>query len=72
MPATPALQPRRAALLMLVSVALFALMDAGLKTLSAHYPPFQVAAMRGLSSCMATSVAEVVELQRQPEVLAPQ
>ena len=50
MPAPPALQPRRAALLMLVSVALFALMDAGLKTLSAHYPPFQVAAMRGLSS----------------------
>ena len=50
MPATPALQPRRAALLMLVSVALFALMDAGLKTLSAHYPLFQVAAMRGLSS----------------------
>lgn len=50
MPATPVLQPRRAALLMLVSVALFALMDAGLKTLSAHYPPFQVAAMRGLSS----------------------
>lgn len=50
MSATPALQPRRAALLMLVSVALFALMDAGLKTLSAHYPPFQVAAMRGLSS----------------------
>ena len=50
MPATPALQPRRAALLMLVSVALFALMDAGLKTLAAHYPPFQVAAMRGLSS----------------------
>ncbi|WP_374383802.1 DMT family transporter [Thermomonas sp.] len=50
MPATSALQPRRAALLMLVSVALFALMDAGLKTLSAHYPPFQVAAMRGLSS----------------------
>jgi drug/metabolite transporter (DMT)-like permease len=25
-------------------------MDAGLKTLAAHYPPFQVAAMRGLSS----------------------
>ncbi len=50
MPATSALQPRRAALLMLVSVALFALMDAGLKKLSAHYPPFQVAAMRGLSS----------------------
>jgi len=41
---------RRGMLLMLVSVALFALMDAGLKMLSAHYPPFQVAAMRGLSS----------------------
>ena len=37
-------------LLMLVSVALFSLMDAALKTLSAHYPPFQVAALRGLSS----------------------
>ena len=37
-------------LLMLAAVALFALMDAGLKTLSAHYPPFQVAALRGLSS----------------------
>ena len=35
---------------MLVSVALFALMDAGLKTLSAHYPPLQVAALRGASS----------------------
>jgi drug/metabolite transporter (DMT)-like permease len=42
--------PRRGALLMLAAVALFALMDAGLKTLSAHYPPFQVAALRGLSS----------------------
>src|SRR5690606_16696537 len=28
----------------------FSLMDAGLKTLSAHYPPFQVAALRGASS----------------------
>ncbi len=35
---------------MLVSVGLFSLMDAGLKTLSAHYPPMQVAAMRGASS----------------------
>ncbi|HTL15310.1 MAG TPA: DMT family transporter [Thermomonas sp.] len=42
--------PRRGALLMLAAVALFALMDAGLKTLSAHYPPFQVAALRGLAS----------------------
>ena len=41
---------RRGMLLMLASVALFSLMDAGLKMLSAHYPPFQVAAMRGLSS----------------------
>jgi drug/metabolite transporter (DMT)-like permease len=41
---------RRGMLLMLVSVGLFALMDAALKTLSAHYPPFQVAALRGLSS----------------------
>ena len=41
---------RRGMLLMLASVALFSLMDAGLKLLSAHYPPFQVAAMRGLSS----------------------
>ena len=41
---------RRGMLLMLASVALFSLMDAGLKMLSAHYPPFQVAALRGLSS----------------------
>ena len=36
--------------LMLLAVALFALMDAGLKLLSPHYPPLQVAALRGLSS----------------------
>ena len=47
---TKARRQRRGMLLMLVSVALFALMDAGLKTLSAHYPPFQVATLRGLSS----------------------
>ncbi len=35
---------------MLASVGLFALMDTGLKLLSAHYPPFQVAALRGASS----------------------
>jgi drug/metabolite transporter (DMT)-like permease len=40
----------RAALLMLAAVLFFSLMDAGLKTLSAHYPPFQVAALRGASS----------------------
>jgi drug/metabolite transporter (DMT)-like permease len=35
---------------MLASVGLFALMDAALKLLSTHYPPFQVAALRGLAS----------------------
>ncbi|MEO5628404.1 MAG: DMT family transporter, partial [Thermomonas sp.] len=35
---------------MLAAVLMFALMDAGLKTLSAHYPPLQVATLRGLSS----------------------
>lgn len=35
---------------MLLCVGVFSLMDAGLKTLSAHYPPFQVAALRGASS----------------------
>ncbi|GAB1406907.1 DMT family transporter [Thermomonas brevis] len=50
MPTAHAPNPRRAAVLMLASVALFSLMDAGLKALSAHYPPFQVAALRGASS----------------------
>jgi drug/metabolite transporter (DMT)-like permease len=36
--------------MMLTAVALFALMDAGLKLLSPHYPPLQVAALRGLAS----------------------
>jgi drug/metabolite transporter (DMT)-like permease len=35
---------------MLSAVALFARMDAGLKLLSPHYPPLQVATLRGLSS----------------------
>lgn len=35
---------------MLASVGLFSLMDAALKLLSTHYPPFQVAALRGLAS----------------------
>jgi drug/metabolite transporter (DMT)-like permease len=43
-------RPVRAILTMLVAVAVFALMDAGLKTLSAHYAPFQVAALRGGAS----------------------
>ena len=41
---------RRSVWMMLVAVLMFALMDAGLKTLSAHYPPLQVATLRGLSS----------------------
>ncbi len=41
---------RQAIILMLVAVALFAVMDAGLKYLAADYPVFQVAALRGLSS----------------------
>jgi len=40
----------RAALMMLGAVASFSLMDAGLKQLSAHYPAFQVAALRGAAS----------------------
>lgn len=35
---------------MLFAVAMFALMDAGLKLLAPHYPPLQVAALRGLAS----------------------
>lgn len=47
----PAIPSRRAAIaLMLLAVALFAFMDAGLKLLSARYPSLQVAALRGLSS----------------------
>ena len=50
-PTAPASAHRwRAALFMLVAVGLFALMDAGLKLLSVHYPPLQVAAMRGGAS----------------------
>ena len=40
----------RAIVYMLAAVLLFALMDAGLKTLSVRYPPFQVSAIRGASS----------------------
>jgi drug/metabolite transporter (DMT)-like permease len=35
---------------MLAAVVAFSLMDAGLKLLSAHYPPFEVAALRGTAS----------------------
>ncbi|MGO1070231.1 DMT family transporter [Lysobacter sp. CA199] len=35
---------------MLVAVLMFSLMDALLKLLSEHYPPFQVATLRGISS----------------------
>ncbi|MCL1635649.1 DMT family transporter [Luteimonas sp. SX5] len=40
----------RAMLYMLIAVALFALMDAGLKLLAPHYPPLQVAMLRGASA----------------------
>lgn len=40
----------RAALMMLVAVASFSLMDAGLKHLSAHYPAFEVATLRATAS----------------------
>ncbi|MBS0193910.1 MAG: DMT family transporter [Proteobacteria bacterium] len=41
---------RRAIVVMLASVVFFGLMDGGLKALSARYPPFQVAALRGAAS----------------------
>lgn len=37
---------------MLAAVGLFSLMDAGLKLLSAHYPPLQVTALRGGASLL--------------------
>lgn len=40
----------RGVLFMLAAVGFFSLMDAGLKLLSAHYPPMQVAALRGAAS----------------------
>ena len=35
---------------MLLAVMFFSLMDAVLKTLSAHYPPLQMACLRGLTA----------------------
>ncbi|RBG48410.1 EamA/RhaT family transporter, partial [Xanthomonas oryzae pv. oryzae] len=35
---------------MVVAVACFSLMDAGMKLLSAHYPPLQVTLLRGAAS----------------------
>jgi drug/metabolite transporter (DMT)-like permease len=40
----------RAMLTMLAAVAVFSLMDAGLKQLSTHYPPFEVATLRAAAS----------------------
>jgi len=48
--ANPEHNHRRSMWMMLAAVLMFALMDAGLKSLSAHYPPLQVATLRGLSS----------------------
>lgn len=60
----PVPQARRAgpALYMLGAVALFALMDAGLKTLSPHYPALQVATLRGAAALplvLAWSLASI-------------
>jgi hypothetical protein len=41
---------RRGIVAMLIAAAVFSLMDTGLKLLSPHYPPVQVAAMRSLAS----------------------
>jgi drug/metabolite transporter (DMT)-like permease len=49
MPPEPATQARHALLAMLAAVALLAGMDACLKLLSGHYPPMQVAALRGMA-----------------------
>jgi len=52
----------RAAVFMLVAVGLFALMDAGLKSLSVRYPPMQVSAMRGMASLPFVLVWALVSL----------
>ncbi len=49
-PLNPVSRRWRAIALMLIAVVTFSLMDAALKLLSTHYPPFQVAALRGASS----------------------
>ncbi len=41
---------RRAIAAMIAAVGLFSLMDAGMKWLAPHYPPLQIAALRGLAS----------------------
>jgi len=41
---------QRAILIMLAAVGVFTLMDGGLKQLTAHYPPLEVAALRGGAS----------------------
>src|SRR4249919_3604310 len=46
----PKLRRMHAIFVMLAAVLCFALMDSVLKILSAHYPPFQVATLRGASS----------------------
>lgn len=48
-PAAPA-SHLRGIVAMLCAVALFSLMDACMKALSPHYPPMQIAALRGLTS----------------------
>jgi hypothetical protein len=42
--------PLRGIAMMVLAIGLFALMDAALKLLAAHYPVYQVAALRGAAS----------------------
>ncbi|MCC6561135.1 MAG: DMT family transporter [Xanthomonadales bacterium] len=48
--AAPASEYRRAIAAMIAAVGLFSVMDAGMKWLAPHYPPLQIAALRGLAS----------------------
>ena len=59
----------RAILAMVTAVGLFSFMDAGMKWLAPHYPPMQVAALRGLASAplvflWAVATAPAVSLVR--------
>ena len=48
--AAPASPYRRAIVAMIAAVGLFSAMDAAMKWLTPHYPPLQIAALRGLAS----------------------
>jgi TRAP-type mannitol/chloroaromatic compound transport system permease large subunit len=48
----------RGILSMLLAVAAFSIMDASMKALAPHYPPMQVAALRGITSLPLVLVAQ--------------